>query len=253
MSLAALCAAGAVASAAGLLWELAGTLSHAAIPDRLRRAGACVAVASVAGWFLAGPLGAVVAGCAAPLVPSRVAAWQLRRRRAVLAAAAPGAARAISDALAGGHSIRGAIGEAAGARPELRSCADALALGARTDDALEALRAQAPGGAWDTLIAAILLQRDAGGDLALLLRELAMDMEAAARAEADAKAATSQARFTGWLVAALPLGGLAMGELASPGSVGRIAASPIALALSVVALVLQIAGIFLIRRLAASA
>ena len=47
------------------------------------------------------------------------------------------------------------------------------------------------------IVAAILLQRDAGGDLAGLLRSIAAGLEEAARVEADARSATAQARFTG--------------------------------------------------------
>ena len=90
---------------------------------------------------------------------------------------------------------------------ELGAAARALDLGAPTDAALLALRARARSHAWDTLVAAVLLQRDAGGDLAALLRELAASAEAAVRAERDARAATAQARFTAWLVLAMPLAG----------------------------------------------
>ena len=77
---------------------------------------------------------------------------------------------------------------------------------------LERLRRRASGPAWDTLVAGILLQRDAGGDLAALLRELAGSLEAAARVEADARAATAQARFTARLVLGLPVGAAAAGR-----------------------------------------
>ena len=77
---------------------------------------------------------------------------------------------------------------------------------------------------WDTIVAAILLQRDAGGDLAGLLRAIAAALEDAARVEADARSATAQARFTAWLVALLPVGAAVLAELADPGYVARAAA-----------------------------
>ncbi len=129
----------------------------------------------------------------------------------------------VADALAGGHSIRGALGEAArgGGIPapagrELAALAHALDLGEALDIALERLRDRARTPAYDLLVAAILLQREAGGDLAGLLRELAGALEDAARAARDARTATAQARFTGLLVAGLPLGALALGEVADP-------------------------------------
>ena len=106
--------------------------------------------------------------------------------------------------------------------PPAPSCARrarALALGARTEDVLERLRARAGAPAWDTIVAAILLQRDAGGDLAGLLRAIAAGLEEAARVEADARSVTAQARFTAWLVALLPVGAAVLAELADPGYV----------------------------------
>ena len=73
----------------------------------------------------------------------------------------------------------------------------------------------------DTVVAACLLQRRAGGDLARLLRESARSMEEQSRLEGELRAATAQARFTGLLVVALPLGGALLAELASPGCLAR--------------------------------
>ena len=61
-------------------------------------------------------------------------------------------------------SIPGAAGH------ELRAAAHELRLGAPTEATLERLRRRAAP-AWDALIAGILLQRDAGGDLPALLRQ----------------------------------------------------------------------------------
>ena len=69
----------------------------------------------------------------------------------------------------------------------------------------------------DVLVAACLLQRRAGGDLARLLRDSARALEDQARLEREVRAATAQARFTALIVVLLPLGGALLAELASPG------------------------------------
>ena len=172
------------------------------------------------------------------------------------ARAAPGAARALADALAGGHAVRGALAVVAdGGVPgaggaELRAAARALALGARTDDVLERLRRRAGAPAWDTIVAAVLLQRDAGGDLAGLLRAIAGGLEEAARVEADARSATAQARFTAWLVALLPIGAAALVELADPGYVVTLLRAPLAPWLLGAAAICQLAACALISRIA---
>ena len=104
--------------------------------------------------------------------------------------------------------------------------------------------------AYDTIVAAVLLQRDAGGDLAALLRASAGALEQGARARADARAATAQARFTAWLVAALPLAALGLAELASPGYLLDLLGEPIPALLVGGALALEVLAIVLVRRVA---
>ena len=111
------------------------------------------------------------------------------------------------------------------------------------------LRTRAGSHAWDTLTAAVLLQRDAGGDLAALLRELAASGEATDRAERDARAATAQARFTAWLVLALPLGGAVLAELAAPGFAASLIANPLSASFAILAALLQLVALACIGRL----
>ena len=223
-----------------------------------RRRLALVASATLfgAGWIVGGPLAGAVAGAAGPWAARQLVRARRARWRRDLSGGAPAAARAIADALAGGHSVRGALEAAAeggvpgAAGRELRVAAHALALGERTEDALERLRHRADGPAWETIVAAILLQRDAGGDLARLLRSTAASLEDGARAEADARSATAQARFTAWLVTLLPVGAAVLAELAQPGSVASLARTPAAAALAAAALLLEVVAMVAIRRIA---
>ncbi|MEA2148808.1 MAG: tight adherence protein, partial [Solirubrobacteraceae bacterium] len=187
------------------------------------------------------------------------ATLRMRRRRRGLAigAGAPAIARALADALAGGNSVRGALAAAAAgggvpgpAGEELRAAAAQLELGERTEDVLRALARRAGPGPLDTLVAAVLLQRDAGGDLAGLLRALARALEERARAVAEARSTTAQARFTALLVAGLPLAGIALGELADPGFVLGLARAPLPALLAGAALVLQAVALAWVSRIA---
>jgi tight adherence protein B len=227
----------------------------ATAPERRRLALVAAAALAAAGWLVAGPPLALVAGLAGPVL----AAAALRaRRRAYASAVAAGAAlaaRALADALAAGHAIRGAIAVAGDGLPgaagvELRRAAATLALGASTESALESLRRRARAGAWDALVAGILLQRDAGGDLVGLLRDHAEALEASARAEQEARAATAQARATARIVLALPAGAAVLAELASPGFLAGLLARPASATLMALALVLQLAALVAVRRLA---
>lgn len=204
------------------------------VPERRRLALVGAGALLAGGWLLGGPLAGAACAAVGPLAAGRLLRARREHWRADVARAAPGAARALADALAGGHAVRGALAVVAeGGVPgaggaELRAAARALALGARTDEVLERLRLRAGAPAWDTIVAAILLQRDAGGDLAGLLRSIAGGLEAAARVEADARSATAQARFTAWLVALLPVGAAALIELADPGYIAALLRAPLA-------------------------
>jgi tight adherence protein B len=208
------------------------------------------------GWMVAGPLAGAACAAAGPLGVGRLVRARHERWRADLARGAPAAARALADALAGGHSVRGALGVAAeggvpdAAGRELSSAARALTLGAGTDEVLEGVRDRARDPAWETIVAAILLQREAGGDLAALLRSIAARLEDAARVEAEARSATAQARFTAWLVALLPLGAAVLAELAHPGYVGAMLRAPLAPLMLGTAATLQIVACVAIRRIA---
>jgi tight adherence protein B len=225
-------------------------------PERRRLALVGTAALLAGGWLVAGPLAGVACAAAAPFAVARLVLARRARWRADLARGAPVAARALADALAGGHAIRGAIGVAAeggvpgAAEGELHAAARALALGAPTAAVLERVRVRAADPAWDTIVAAILLARESGGNLAGLLRSIAAAQEEAVRVEADARSATAQARFTAWLVAALPVGAAVLAELARPGYLGSVLHAPLAPVLLAVAASLQLVACVLIRRIA---
>ena len=214
-----------------------------------------------AGWLLAGPMVGMLLGAAGPAAVGPMLAARRRRWRRALADGVPGVARALADALAGGHSIRGAL-EVVGAgadRPdglpdavsaELHSVAHRLALGVPTEAVLIGLRDRADHPAWDTLVAAVLLQREAGGDLAALLRSIAESAEHARRVEADARSLTAQARATARLVAGLPCAALALGELLAPGSLGALVGDPRSRVLLLAGAALAAAALVAIGRIA---
>ena len=114
---------------------------------------------------------------------------------------------------------------------------------------LERLRRRAEHPAWDVIVAGILLQRDAGGDLAGLLRDQAAALEAADRTEREARTATAQARFTARLVLVLPVGAAALAELASPGLIAGLVSHPLSVWLVAMAALLQAVAILAVARL----
>ena len=219
---------------------------------RLLLAGA--ALAFLTGALVVGPLAGLVLGAAGPWAASRVLRARREHYRRAVEADAVAVAVALADALGAGRSLRTAlVGAAEGlsgaAGHELRRVAGELEAGARTEDALEAMRLRVRSVRLDTVVAACLVQRRAGGDLSALLRETAEAFGDQARLEDEVRSATAQARFTGLIVVLLPVGGALLAELASPGFLIGLTTSFLTAWLMGIAVVLQVVAAVAIRRL----
>ena len=219
---------------------------------RLLLAGALLAAA--AGTALVGPLGGAVLGAGGPWLVARLLRSRREHYRRAVERESAGLAVGLADALTAGHSLRGALAEAADglvgpAGHELRRVIAELRAGASTDDALEALRRRVASARLDTVVAACLVQRRAGGDLSRLLRECADAFGEQARLEDEVRSATAQARFTGVVVVLLPVGGAVLAELAAPGFVAGLWGSLLTAWLVGIAVALQLVAAVAIRRL----
>lgn len=210
-------------------------------------------VAFLAAMATVGPLAALCAALVGPWIVARaMRARRLAYRRAVERGAG-GIAVGMADAMSGGHSLRGAILEAAAGLDgapgrELGRVAAELELGARTEDALEGMRERVRSQGVDAIVAATLVQRRAGGDLARLLRDCARAFEDQARLEGEARAATAQARFTGLVVVGMPVAAALFAELANPGFLRSLLGSAFTAWLVGCALMLQVVAAVAIRR-----
>lgn len=224
--------------------------------DERFRLALLFALAAVAGgWWLAGPIAGIVLAVASPLVAGWLISRGRRRYRGSVEKSLPEVARAIADCLSAGHSPRGAL-VAAGTtlegpvRSEFDTLRYDLEAGAPTAEAIQSMAGRFGSTRVDAFSAALVSQRLAGGDLAALLRRFAEGAAEQDRVAEDARSATAQARFTGYLVVAMPAGASLFTELIRPGFFGSIVASVPALILVGLSLVLQIAGFILISRLA---
>lgn len=223
--------------------------------ERRRLAALAAASAVLGGWFFAGWALAVPLAIAGPAAVGWAIAARRRRYRRRVERSLPEVATAVADSLSAGRSLRASLGASVGsldgpAARELAQLAGELELGAATAGVLERWRGRMRSPRVDALVAALLSQRLAGGDLAGLLRRFAAGAAEQERVAEDAKSATAQARFTGLLVVAMPTGGAVFAELLEPGFFAKLLASPPAAVLLVLAAVLQLLGFLAIRRLA---
>ncbi len=225
------------------------------IPERRRLAVLGSAAAVAGGWFVGGLSLALPLAVAGPALAAWALARRRRRYRRAVERALPDVALAVADSLSAGRSLRASLPAAASsldgpAAVELVRLGAELDLGAPTAAAVAAWRQRMRSARVDALAAALLSQQLAGGDLAGLLRRFAEGAAEQDRVAEDAKAATSQARFTGLLVVAMPTGGALFAELLQPGFLGKVLGSPASAMLLAFAALLQLGGFFAIRRLA---
>jgi tight adherence protein B len=227
------------------------------IAERRRLFALVAGCLMAAGYLVGGVVAAILISALGPLAASQALRMARERWRTHLAAGAPAAARAIADALAGGRSITMALKEAAGggsiagaAGRELARVAHAIDAGEEPMRTLEDLARRANDPAWHAIVAAIGLQRRAGGDLAKLLRTIADVADERVRVEADARGLTAQARFTARLVAGMPLTGLVIGEVVFPDTLRSLFAEPLTAVLVAAAGAVLVASLLAIGRIA---
>jgi tight adherence protein B len=222
--------------------------------ERRRLAALGTAAAVVGGWLLAGVALALPLAVAAPAAVAWAISSRRRRYRLAVERSLPDVATAIADSLSAGRSLRASLPAAAAyldgpPAAELTRLGSELDLGAATAATVEAWRRRMRSERVDGFVAALLSQRQSGGDLAGLLRRFAAGAAERDRVAEDARSATAQARFTGLLVVAMPTGGALFAELLAPGFLAKLLAAPAATVMLALAAALQLAGFLAIKRL----
>lgn len=223
--------------------------------ERLRLAVLLGLVAIAGGWWFAGPVVGILLAVAAPALAGWLIARGRRRYRRSVERSLPEISRAIADCLSAGHSPRGAIAAATAslegpARSEFSALRYELETGRPTAEAIRGMAARFRSPRVDAFATALISQQLAGGDLAGLLRRFAEGAGERDRIAEDARSATAQARFTGYLVVAMPGGAALFVELIRPGFIGSILGSTPAVIITGLSIALQLTGFLAISKLA---
>lgn len=200
-----------------------------------------LAVGALIGFVLLGGVGIALGAAALPMILRQLLRARRRRYAGQIDACAAVLAQALASSLAAGRSVRGALLTVSESTPdplaaELQRVTVELALGASIDAALGELCERTGSSRLDSLAGAVQLHRGSGGDLVKMMRELAAVFRERDRALKDAHSASAQARFTAYVVAAIPLAVAVLLELVAPGSVtGAFALLPTAVMLAMAA------------------
>jgi len=234
---------------------LAGRENRVPTEQERRRLGVLTGVViAAAAVLITGSAALAAVAAAGPATAGWVIARRRRRYRLAVEADIPAIAAAIADSVASGGSLRIALPAAATGLDgpsgvEMARVRADLELGTPPHRALGALGRRVPSERLDALLAAILSQQRAGGDLAGLLRRHGRAAAERARAEKEARSATAQARMTGGLVVAMPIVMALLVEMVVPGFIAGMLAAPAAAVLLVLAGILQVLGFLAIRKL----
>jgi tight adherence protein B len=213
-------------------------------------------VAFALGCIFFSPVIGLFAALVGPSAFLKVAKSRRQSRNRAIEREMPALLRSLSDGVAAGMGVAEAAAVvAAGAEGEasrlLGGFARDVKHGGGLDRSLARLVERGESVHLESLATVIELHRRTGGDLPGSIVAVAEGLEDVARDRDEARSTTAQARFTAVVILGLVGVGLIGGLVVAPESLAAVAGSPIPLAMSVGAVVLQAGGLIVIRRLGA--
>jgi tight adherence protein B len=132
---------------------------------------------------------------------------------------------------------------------EFRLAYDRQNFGMPMPDALKALGERVPLLDARFFVTAVLTQRESGGNLSEVLDNLAGVIRERFKVKRQVRVVTAHARITGWVLCMLPPGLGVILTLMSPEHMSLLWTHPTGIKMVVVALILQVAGTLIIRKL----
>lgn len=194
---------------------------------------------------------------AIPLGYGLVGFWVKRRinsRRAKLEQQLVEVLQMMSSGLRAGFGMLQAIEGAAEQIPaplsiELRRLIRDTAVGASLEQALEALNERVGSPDFDIVVTAIMIQRQAGGNLAEILDNVSHTMRERERIHGEIKTLTSQQRLTGYVIAGIPIGLGAMFTFINPEYMTLLFTEPLGRMMVGAAVTLELIGFMVIQKI----
>jgi len=236
------------------LYQSGVTLSIGALLG-ISLAGAAV-LGSVLYWQLEAAAPALLLSTGFLPLPLLYVRSRRARRLSKLEQQLPDALGMMVSALRVGHSLAASLGSAARECPdplgaELRKCFDEQNYGVDVRAALMNLIARAPVQDLRIFVAAVLIQKDSGGNLAEVLEKVAQTIRERFRLKMQVRVHTAQGRMTGWVLSLLPVVlGFGM-YLVSPEGISVLWTRPVGLKLLYTAIGMDALGAIVIRKIVA--
>ena len=204
---------------------------------------------------LVGPFAPLMVGSACGAIPWIYRGKQRSKRIAIMEEQFPDALDFLARSVRAGNAF--SIGLellAAEATEPLKSeflkLTREMALGAGLDDALQGLIARVPIFEVRFFVAAVLLQRETGGNLSEILAKLANAIRERMRLRGQVKSASGQGRLTAKVLSVLPLATMIMLRIVSPVYLDALTNDPLGRSLLAAAVVSQVLGYFAMQKIA---
>ena len=199
-------------------------------------------------------LAALVIGFAATFIPTWFVNFKAKSRVAKFEEQFPEAIDLLARALRAGHAFTTGLSMVAEEMPdpvgtEFRLAYDRQNFGMPMPDALRALGDRVPLLDARFFVTAVLTQRESGGNLSEVLDNLASVIRERFKVKRQVRVVTAHARITGWVLALLPPSLGVILTFLAPQHMSLLWTHPTGIRMVVVALILQVTGTLIIRKM----
>lgn len=238
--------------------RLQNVLDGAALPVRALQAVLIAAAAALGAFFVVSLVLGTVASVTAALI-ALVALWmwvdkQRETRRDAFMDQLPELARILSNGASAGLSMVSAFGIAVEeldepAKTELRLAREEIRIGRPFEDAMEHLGERMPSRELRVLVSTLAIQQRSGGDLVRALADMAQTLDARKDTLREVKTLMAGAVSSAYMVIFIGAGSVFLADLTRPGTLDKVASSPLGLLALTAAGVLFAIGFLIVRRI----
>jgi tight adherence protein B len=211
-------------------------------------------LAGLAVYTVLNVISAVLVGILAGALPILQVVWKRRSRLNKFNSQLPDTLDLLSRSLSVGHAFSEALNQVSSEMPEpisaeFRITFEEQKLGLSTKLALDRLAERIPIADLRLCVTAMHIQRETGGNLAEILERVAQTIRERFKLMEDFKTMTTSARGSAWILCGLPFGLVFLLTAINPDYMSVLIKDPRGHAVIVVALVLQLIGMLLIKKI----
>jgi tight adherence protein B len=187
-------------------------------------------------------------------IPFFFLSTKFSKRNKIMSDQLPEALDFLARILRAGHSLSTGLQMMGTELPEplaaeFRRCYDQHSLGQPLEDCLRDMATRFDSTEFAFFVTAVLIQRQTGGDLAVVLGNISGTIRSRMRLAGFLRAKTAEGRFTGYILVGFPMLMFAVAYSLNPGYAGKLLHTDTGQKLLATAIALQIIGLVAIRKL----